>query len=98
MVIADRRFPAQIVARGHDPLFFDDVGCLTRYLAENPLPEGARVFVTDFDTRKWIPAEGASFHRCDAIATPMQSGIIATTGARGSCTALPASAVLGGKP
>ena len=77
MVISDKRFPAQIVSRDHDPLFFDDLDCMARHLAAKPLPEGASVFVTDYKNSTWIPAREASFFRCPGMASPMNSGLIA---------------------
>ena len=79
MVISDKRFPAQVVSRAHDPLFFDDLDCLARHVAARPLPEGAAAFVTDYKNSTWIAAREASFYRCPGMASPMSSGLIATT-------------------
>jgi len=97
MVISDRRFPAQLVAPGHDPLFFDDVGCLAKYAAKNGVPGGAVTWVTDYKTSKWIRARGAEYHRCPGLASPMSSGIIATApgGTPTFCPDVDARAVFG---
>jgi copper chaperone NosL len=78
MVISDRRFPAQLVAPGQEPLFFDDIDCLAKYLPKNGAPNGAVTWVADYKTSKWIRARGADYHRCPGLASPMSSGIIAT--------------------
>lgn len=78
MVIADKRFPAQIVSPAHDPLFFDDLDCLARHLTAQPLPDEATVFVTDYKGSTWIAARTADFFRCPGMASPMNSGLIAS--------------------
>jgi len=79
MAVSDRRFAAQIVARGEEPVFFDDLGCLRDHLAAagTRLPEGAVIYVADHRTADWIEARGAVFTRRPATATPMASGLIA---------------------
>nr|MCU0256180.1 hypothetical protein [Vicinamibacterales bacterium] len=32
MSVGDMRFAAQVVAPGEEPIFFDDLGCLTHYV------------------------------------------------------------------
>jgi len=77
MLVSDPRTAAQLVAPGEDPLFFDDVGCLARYLAEHPARPGAMAYVADHRTRAWVPAPGASYLLQEAVATPMGSHILA---------------------
>jgi copper chaperone NosL len=77
MVISEKRFSAQAVSRAHDPLFFDDLDCLRRHIAAKSLPGEARVFVSDYHSASWIAAPEADFFRCQNIATPMNSGLIA---------------------
>ena len=78
MIIADRRFPAQIVAHGHEPQFFDDLGCLKEGLSRHAARDTATVFVSDYKNGGWIRADDAEYFRCPGMATPMNSGIIAT--------------------
>ena len=53
MVVSDQRFAAQIVAPREEPLFFDDLGCLQRYVSQAAaLPPGAFVYVADHRTRR----------------------------------------------
>lgn len=78
MAVGDRRFAAQIVAPGEDPLFFDDLGCLTHYVTGSaPLPPGAIVYVSDYARREWVRADRAVYTRVERLDTPMGSGLIA---------------------
>ncbi len=78
MTVSDRRFAAQLVAPGEVARFFDDIGCLARYLAAHPVPSpGAAAYVADHRTRAWVPAGRAVYSRVPGLATPMSSGLIA---------------------
>lgn len=78
MGVVDRRFAAQLVAPGEEPLFFDDIGCLRDYLARLPrLPEGAMAYVSDHRTQSWVAASTAVYTRAPRARTPMDSGLIA---------------------
>lgn len=100
MVISDRRFAAQIVANGYDPLFFDDIGCLTNYLQKgvNVPPKGV-AYVANYREEGWVPALEAHYFRCGGMATPMSSGLIATRpgGTPASCPPVKRESVLGGR-
>lgn len=79
MVIADRRFAAQIVASGYDPLFFDDIGCMANYLRKGVnVPPKFVAYVADYRQDAWVPADEALYFRCPSFATPMNSELIAT--------------------
>jgi copper chaperone NosL len=78
MVVSDQRFASQVVAPSEEPRFFDDMGCLGRYLAgASALPAHARVYVADHRTRAWVPAEHAVYTRVDNLTAPMGSHIVA---------------------
>jgi copper chaperone NosL len=77
MVVSDPNLAAQIAAAGEEPRFFDDIGCLADYLRRHALADGAAVFVADHRSAEWIPAERAVYSRAEAIATPMNSHIVA---------------------
>jgi copper chaperone NosL len=76
MIVSDRRLASQIVVRGEEPKFFDDLGCLAKFLEEHQLPDAA-VFVADHRTGEWTPATGAVYSRVARTTTPMASGLIA---------------------
>ncbi|HET7712622.1 MAG TPA: nitrous oxide reductase accessory protein NosL [Thermoanaerobaculia bacterium] len=99
MVISDKRFSAQIVSPSHDPIFFDEIDCLAKWVAAHPLSDDSRVFVSDYSDSGWIPAREASWFRCRNVATPMNSGLIAArrTGTAASCPKLEASQLFGRK-
>lgn len=77
MIVSDQRVAAQIVAPGEDPLFFDDIGCLTAFLREHPPGRDAAVYVADHASGAWIDAREAVYSRSDALTTPMGSHIVA---------------------
>ena len=78
MVISDKRFATQIVSPGEVPLFFDDIGCMSKHLSANGVPRNAAVFVTDYKDSRWIRAADANYYRCPGLASPMNSGLIAS--------------------
>ena len=62
MVISDQRFASQLVAPYEEPRFFDDLGCLSKYLKDTPqLPPNAVVYVADHWTQAWVRADRAVF-------------------------------------
>ena len=77
MTVVDRTLASQLVAPGEEPRVFDDLGCLAAYLGAHPLPEGATVFVADHSTGAWVAAGDALYSRDPAIATPMNSHLVA---------------------
>jgi copper chaperone NosL len=78
MIVLESRLASQLVAPNEEPRFFDDLGCLARYLAETPtLPGGAVAFVADHRTGAWVRADRAVYLRADNIAAPMGSHVLA---------------------
>ena len=77
MIVSDVRFASQIVARYEEPRFFDDLGCLRKYLETARLPQGAVVYVADHRTSEWVRADAAVFSRSSAVVAPMGSRFIA---------------------
>jgi copper chaperone NosL len=76
MLVSDPRTAAQLVAPGEEPLFFDDLGCLGRYLREHPPRRGAMVYVADHRTGKWVPAREAVYVLQPSASTPMGSHLL----------------------
>lgn len=80
MAISEKQFAAEIIEENEAVHKFDDIGCMLRYRkASGDSLKVAATFVTDHETRKWIPAENAFFTRSESVRTPMGSGIIAYT-------------------
>jgi len=77
MTVVDRTLASQLVAPGEEPRVFDDLGCLAAYLAARPTAAGTGVFVADHATGEWVAAADAVYTRDPAIATPMNSHLVA---------------------
>jgi copper chaperone NosL len=77
MTVSDVRFAGQIVARGEEPRFFDDIGCMRDYLKRGDTPKGATAYVADHRTREWVVAASAVYVKNDAVETPMGSHLLA---------------------
>lgn len=76
MTVSDQRLASQILVPGEEPRFFDDLGCLAKFLDAHQLPD-AVVYVADHRTGEWTPAAGAVYSRLDRASTPMASGLLA---------------------
>jgi copper chaperone NosL len=76
MIVSDAHRASQIAAPYEEPLFFDDLSCLTARLASAPLPEGVVIFVADHRTGAWTRAESAVFTRIGGTGA-MGSNVIA---------------------
>jgi copper chaperone NosL len=76
MLVSDPRTAAQLVSPGEEPLFFDDLGCLRRYLREHPPRRGAVAYVADHHTGRWVPAQEAVYVLQPAASTPMGSHLL----------------------
>ena len=78
MAISEKRYAAEIIDQEENVMKFDDIGCMLRYReAAKTTLKPAAVFVTDFETREWLPADKAFFARPANVKTPMGSGIVA---------------------
>jgi copper chaperone NosL len=77
MVISDPRFASQVVAPYQEPRFFDDMGCLSAYLATAALPKHAVVYVADHRTKEWVRADAAVYTRVEHLAGAMGSHVVA---------------------
>ena len=77
MTILSLKTAAQIVAPGAEPVFFDDLRCLTDYRARTMVTGDAMVFVVDHATGEWIDERDAVITRAHEQ-TPMGSGLIAS--------------------
>ena len=77
MGVSDQRLAAQLVARGQEPRFFDDVGCLRGFLADAKAPVAGVAYVADHRTGRWIEARAALYTRAERVPTPMGSHLLA---------------------
>jgi copper chaperone NosL len=86
MLIADRRFAAELVTRTGKAYAFDDAGCLATFAVNGPVgPDQVHsAWVTDFrHPGTLIPAQDAAFLRTDSVQTPMASNLLAVPRAAG---------------
>ena len=81
MSVSDLRFAAQLTAPGHEPKFFDDAGCLRDWLKAPREEAPWTAWVTDHRTKEWVKATDALFTRNPSVQTPMNSGLVAWSGA-----------------
>lgn len=77
MPVSQRRLAAQLTARGEEPAFFDDIGCLRDYLSRHAAPPDAVAWVADHRTAEWVRAARAVYASCPALETPMSSHLAA---------------------
>ena len=78
MAVSDARLASQLVAPSEEPKFFDDLGCLARYLrATKAPPPGMRAYVADHRTKAWVSAADAVYTRVPGLETPMASHLLA---------------------
>ncbi len=77
MTITDPRFTAEAITATGRAVVFDDVGCLSSWMAGNSAPV-ASAWVTSFvDRRSWLDATTAVYLHSDSLRTPMASGLAA---------------------
>lgn len=76
MPVSDVRLAAQLVARGEEPKFFDDIGCLRDFLAGSPARPESVAYVADHRTGSWVRASSAIYTRA-RLDTPMGSHLLA---------------------
>ncbi len=79
MVISDTTHACEVVAPDGKTWFFDDPGCMIKWLEDKPFKEEAVLWTKAIDTGKWIDARKACYSMTDK--TPMHYGF----GAREKC-------------
>jgi copper chaperone NosL len=78
MAVSEARFAGQIVAPYEEPRFFDDIGCLGRFVSSGKaLPPHAAIYVADHRTKAWVRAEDALYTAVESLSTPMGFHLIA---------------------
>lgn len=81
MVIADERFPAQLVSEKGKPYPFDSIECLAAYTDQNPDIAGdAKLYVTDFtQPGTWLLIDEADIYQSEEIQSPMGLSLFAVS-------------------
>jgi copper chaperone NosL len=88
MAISQREFAGEVVTVSGTIHYFDDIGCMSRWITDNHPPDSAGLFVTDYDSGAWLDARGAHYVQSNSLPTPMKYGLAAfETPARAEVTA-----------
>lgn len=77
MAISEKKYAAELITNDGDAFKFDDIGCMVEHIKGDKRTEVAAYFVTDFESRVWITAEGAHYVKSVKLKTPMGGGVIA---------------------
>ena len=77
MAISEKQYAAELITNDGDAYKFDDIGCLVEHIKGDKRTDVAAYFVTDFESRVWITAEGAHYVKSAKLKTPMGGGVIA---------------------
>ncbi len=72
MMIKKYKFSAQVILPNEETYFFDDIGCMIRWLDKQEDKEKIKVFVYTLDTRTYIDPKDALFSRIET--TPIGYG------------------------
>ena len=77
MTISQAGYAAQFIDKDGSTFKFDDIGCMIRFAREdNRRNTVAAFFVVDYNDRRWLPAEQATYVKSEKMASPMGSGLI----------------------
>lgn len=80
MIISEEKFSSQLISNSGEVYNFDDIGGMILYLSENNInPETVKIYVKDFNTKKWLNSDEAFYIMTENIKTPMNYGIIAVS-------------------
>ncbi len=83
MEIEHLQFAAQVVNASGKTWFFDEIGCLVKWIEDQPFKHSAVLWTMTEDTHKWIDAKKAYYSR-DSI-TPMGYGFAAQEHQKKGC-------------
>lgn len=76
MAVLDDQFATQVVLENGKTHTFDDIGCMFKWVEENPDEKIAAQFVRDYETEKWIKVEDATYVYEKSIKTPMAYNVV----------------------
>jgi copper chaperone NosL len=74
MIVSREADSAEWVARGEEPRFYDDIGCLA---ADDPPSRGRSARFVRVAGSRWTRAETAFYARPAGVSTPMGYGVVA---------------------
>lgn len=79
MQVKNNQFASEIILENGKSLVFDDIGCMFKWMKENKNKKVANLYTKDFQTKKWIEVEKASFVYDKPIRTPMAYNVLSFT-------------------
>jgi copper chaperone NosL len=83
MAISTKQFAAELITSDEKVFKFDDIGCMLNFIDTNHSGRKiAELYVADFNSVKWIPAEQAHYVTTDKVQTPMNGNFLAFENAK----------------
>lgn len=79
MQVKNNQFDSEIILENGKSIVFDDIGCMYKWMKENSDKKIANSYVKDYQTKKWIELEKASFVYDKPIRTPMAYNVLSFT-------------------
>ncbi len=77
MAVSQREFAAEVVTVTGRVDYFDDIGCLAKWVVEHQPSESAGLFIVEHHSGEWLDAKAAYYIRSEKLPTPMSSGLAA---------------------
>ncbi|MED1490186.1 nitrous oxide reductase accessory protein NosL [Bacillus smithii] len=77
MAIMDNQYATEVVLANNKTMKFDDLGCMYKWISENKDQKIQAKFVRDFNTKKWLEAEKATYVYAKSLKTPMSYNVVA---------------------
>lgn len=79
MQVLDDQFATQIILQNGKSLVFDDIGCMYKWVKDNPNQKIDAQFVRDYNDKKWVLKDDATYVYNQSIKTPMAYNVISFT-------------------
>ena len=61
MIIKGQDNAVEVAVKDGRTWFFDDLGCMVKWLKDKPFKESAKIWVYSLDTKRWIDAREAKY-------------------------------------
>ncbi|WML41168.1 nitrous oxide reductase accessory protein NosL [Neobacillus sp. OS1-2] len=79
MAVKNNEFATEIILESGKSMVFDDIGCMYKWMKENPDKKINHSFVKDYDSKEWIEADEAAYVYDKPIKTPMAYNVLSFT-------------------
>jgi copper chaperone NosL len=78
MAITSKHFAAELITSDEKVFKFDDIGCMLNFVdTKTAGKQITALYVADFNSQQWIPAEQAHYVSTDKVQTPMNGNFLA---------------------